>query len=212
MEPVTRPVRVVVLTQACDWAQLKANRILVACVHSARELVERNVLQGRLIRDQIRTHRVYGWYFLPSGPALSESIVDLRDLHTVPRAMLERLIQQGKRLTRIATPYREHLAQPVPARVGGTEARRGNGSGRRRANAPRGSPAEHTRTCGLCGQGQTGSGDGLSAAGTVNGNVLPFPGELCTATAPPWASTSCFTSANPIPEPDLLRSREGSAL
>jgi len=25
--------------------------------------------------------------------------------------MLERLIQQGKRLTRIATPYREHLAQ-----------------------------------------------------------------------------------------------------
>jgi len=75
MEPVTRPVRVVVLTQACDLAQLKANRILVACVHSARELVERNVLQGRVIRDQIRTHRVYGWYFLPGGPALSESIV-----------------------------------------------------------------------------------------------------------------------------------------
>ena len=111
MEPVTRPVRVVVLTQACDLAQLKANRILVASVHSTRELVERNVLQGRVIRDQIRTHRVYGWYFLPSGPGLSESIVDLRDLHTVPRAMLERLIQQGKRLTRIATPYREHLAQ-----------------------------------------------------------------------------------------------------
>jgi hypothetical protein len=42
---------------------------------------------------------------------LSESIVDLRDLHTVPRAMLERLIQEGKRITRIATPYREHLAQ-----------------------------------------------------------------------------------------------------
>jgi len=75
MEPVTRPVRVVVLTQACDLTQLKANRILVACVHHARELVERNVLQGRLIRDQIRAHRVYGWYFLPSGPALSESIV-----------------------------------------------------------------------------------------------------------------------------------------
>lgn len=111
MEPVTRPVRVVVLTQACDLAQLKANRILVACVHGARELVDRSVLQGRLIRDQIRTHRVYGWYFLPSGSALSESIVDLRDLHTVPRAMLERLIRQGKRLTRIATPYREHLAQ-----------------------------------------------------------------------------------------------------
>ena len=46
MEPVTRLVRVVVLTQACDVAQLKANRILVACVHSARELVERNPRQG----------------------------------------------------------------------------------------------------------------------------------------------------------------------
>jgi hypothetical protein len=46
MEPVTRLVRVVVLTQACDVAQLKANRILVACVHSARELVERNPRQA----------------------------------------------------------------------------------------------------------------------------------------------------------------------
>ncbi len=115
MEPVTRLVRVVVLTQACDVAQIKANRILVACVHIARELVERNVLKGRLIRDQIRSHRVYGWYFLPAGAALSESIVDLRDLHTIPRTMLENLIQQGKRLTRIATPYREHLAQHFSA-------------------------------------------------------------------------------------------------
>jgi hypothetical protein len=30
MDPVTRPVRVVVLTQACDLAQLKANRVLVS--------------------------------------------------------------------------------------------------------------------------------------------------------------------------------------
>jgi hypothetical protein len=94
MEPVTRLVRVVVLTQACDVAQLKANRILVACVHSARELVERNVLKGKLIREQIRSHRVYGWYFLPAGAVLSESIVDLRDLHTIPRTMLEHLIQR----------------------------------------------------------------------------------------------------------------------
>jgi hypothetical protein len=84
---------------------------LVASVHTASELVKRNVLQGRMIRDQIRTHRVYGWYFLPGGPALGESIVDLRDLHTVPRVMLERLIREGNRLTRITTPYREHLAQ-----------------------------------------------------------------------------------------------------
>lgn len=111
MEPVTRPVRVVVLTQACDLSQLKANRVLVASVHIAQALVDRNILSAKVIRDQIRTHRVYGWYFLPNGPAIGESIVDLRDLHTLPRVMLERLIQEGKRLTRIATPYREHLAQ-----------------------------------------------------------------------------------------------------
>lgn len=57
---------------------------------------------------------MYGWYFLPTAPqplALPESIVDLRDLHTVSRAVLERLIADGKRVCRIKTPYREHLAQ-----------------------------------------------------------------------------------------------------
>jgi hypothetical protein len=111
LEPVTRPVRVVVLTQACDLAQTKANRVLVAAVHEAKELVERNVLKEGVIRDHVRTHRVYGWYFLPYGGAMQESIVDLRDLHTVPRLMLERLIREGKRVARIATPYREHMAQ-----------------------------------------------------------------------------------------------------
>ena len=42
---------------------------------------------------------------------MPESVVDLRDMHTVPRTMLEELIADGKRLSRIVTPYREHLAQ-----------------------------------------------------------------------------------------------------
>ena len=33
LDAVTRAVRVVVLTQGCDLAQLKANRVLVASVH-----------------------------------------------------------------------------------------------------------------------------------------------------------------------------------
>lgn len=110
-EPMTRPVRVVVLTQACDLAQTKANRVLVATVHEAKELVNRNILKEGTIRDHVRTHRVYGWYVLPRGGAMQESIVDLRDLHTIPRAMLARLICEGKRVARIATPYREHLSQ-----------------------------------------------------------------------------------------------------
>lgn len=104
-------VRVVVLTQACDLAQTKASRAVVAVVHRVEYLVDRGILQSKLIRDQIRSHRVYGWYFLPTGAGVAESIVDLRYLHTMPRSLLDRLIANGKRSARIRTPYREHLAQ-----------------------------------------------------------------------------------------------------
>ena len=110
-EPATMRVRVVVLTQACDLAQSKATRVLISVVHNARQLVDRGILNANVIRDQIRMHRVYGWYYLPAGTAIEESIVDLRDVHTILRVTLEDLIQQGKRLCRIQTPYREHLAQ-----------------------------------------------------------------------------------------------------
>ncbi len=106
--------RVVVLTQACDLAQTKTSKVLVALVHSAQSLVEHGILKAPAIRDQVRRGLVFGWYFLPAAPApipLPESIVDLRDLHTVPRAVLERLIAEGKRVCRIQPPYRDHLAQ-----------------------------------------------------------------------------------------------------
>lgn len=54
-------VRVVILTQACDLAQVKATRVLVAVVHRVQHLVERGILQPKTIRDQVRAHRVYGW-------------------------------------------------------------------------------------------------------------------------------------------------------
>src|SRR6266404_3176043 len=98
---------VIVLTQACDLAQAKTTKVLVALVHSAQLLVERGTLKAQAIRDQIRRAQVYGWYFLPAAPApisLPESIVDLHDLHTVPRALLERLIVDGKRTCRLLSP------------------------------------------------------------------------------------------------------------
>src|SRR5205085_768128 len=85
---VTARTRVVVLTQACDLAQVKATRVLVAIVHNARLLVERGILRSQVIREQIRFHRVYGWYFLPAGVRMEESIADLRHLHTIPRILL----------------------------------------------------------------------------------------------------------------------------
>ena len=110
-EPVDSIIRAVVLTQSSDLAQGKCTRVIVAVVHDAQSLVDKGILRESLVRDQIRRHRVYGWYFLPAGGNLRESLVDLRDLHTLPRAILDQLAREGKRVCRIETPYREHMAQ-----------------------------------------------------------------------------------------------------
>lgn len=106
--------RVIALTQACDLAQPKTDLVLVAPVHAAEKLVQRGVLKGNAIRDHVRRHLVFGWYFLPettSPVALPESIIDLRDLHSVPRVVLEQLVARGNRVASLLPPYREHLAQ-----------------------------------------------------------------------------------------------------
>lgn len=106
--------RVMILTQACDLAQGKGSKVVVALVQSAAALVERGTLKANVVRDQVRRGQVHGWYFLPAAPApimLPESIVDMRDLHTLPRTVLEGLVTRGQRVCRLLTPYREHLAQ-----------------------------------------------------------------------------------------------------
>jgi hypothetical protein len=106
--------RVIVLTQACDLAQAKTTRTVVAVMHAAAELVARRILKASTIRDSVSRNQQLGWYFLQAARTdigLPESIVDLRDLHTVPRKVLETLVVRGKRIGRLATPYREHLAQ-----------------------------------------------------------------------------------------------------
>ena len=113
-EPARFRSRVIVLTQACDLAQAKASRVVVAVLHHAANMVASGRMSASLIRDRIRHGQVYGWYFLPATPqpiAFPESIVDLRDLHTVDRAVLEHLAATNRRVCRVATPYREHLAQ-----------------------------------------------------------------------------------------------------
>ena len=62
----------------------------------------------------MRRHLVFGWYFLPAATApvaMPESLIDLRDVHSVPRVVLEQLVGGGKRVASLASPYREHLAQ-----------------------------------------------------------------------------------------------------
>jgi len=113
-QPRSWMVRVVILTQACDLAQAKTERIVVALVHPAADLVAEGLLKASLIREQIRRHQVFGWYFLPAATApvsVPESLIDLRDVHSVPRVVLEQLIKGGKRVASLVSPYREHLAQ-----------------------------------------------------------------------------------------------------
>ena len=112
--PHSTLARVIILTQACDLANEKTARAIVAVIHDAGDLVRTGRVKEKFIRDNVRKGQVYGWYFLPaheSCPEFSESLVDLRDLHTVPRTLFEGLRDQGKHVCRLVTPYREHLAQ-----------------------------------------------------------------------------------------------------
>jgi hypothetical protein len=103
---------VIVLTQACDLANSKTQRIQVCIVHDVQSVVDRGVVTAITVRDQVRNHRVFGWYFLPENlPMIAESIVDLRDIHTLPRTILDQLASKGNRLGRLIPPYREHMAQ-----------------------------------------------------------------------------------------------------
>jgi hypothetical protein len=103
--------RVVVLTQACDLVNTRASKVQVALVHEATRLVNAGILKGQTIRDQVRRHQVFGWYFLPAAHDMPEFLIDLRDIHTVPRELLEQLVQAGHRHVTVTTPFREHLAQ-----------------------------------------------------------------------------------------------------
>lgn len=105
--------RVLVLTQTCDLANQKTQRITLAVVHDAKLLVDQKIVRADDVRGPIRAGRVFGWYFLPrsAGCGLCESIVDLRQLHTVPREVLELLCEAGQRMARIQPLYREHLAR-----------------------------------------------------------------------------------------------------
>jgi hypothetical protein len=105
--------RVLVLTQTCDLANQKAANLTVAIVFEAQFIVDQGLLKPAEVRGPVRSARVYGWYFLPASSehGLNEMIVDLRQLHTVPRNLLTALSQRGHRRARLSSPYREHLAK-----------------------------------------------------------------------------------------------------
>lgn len=105
--------RIVVVTQTCDLAQLKATSANVAEVFDAQHLVDQKMLKSADVRGPLRAGRIWGLYFLPADVnlGLGEMIVDLRRLHTVRLDVLRALCQAGKRRGRVQPLYREHLAK-----------------------------------------------------------------------------------------------------
>ena len=105
--------RIIVLTQTCDLANLKAPEIVTAIVWNAEDLVQQQLLKAAEVRGPIRSGRVYGWYFLPRSDSygLPESIVDRRQLHMVRLDYLLALCARGQRRARFQPLYREHLAK-----------------------------------------------------------------------------------------------------
>lgn len=110
-QPKQQDERALVLTQTCDLDNEKTTRVQFALVHDTQTLVDSGILKAQTIRENVRLHRVFGWYFLEESDFLPESIVDLRDLHTIDRIILDDLVARGHRLCTLETPYREHLAQ-----------------------------------------------------------------------------------------------------
>lgn len=50
--PVRWQARVLIVTQACDLAQDKITRVVVAMVHPAEDLVRQGLLSAALVRDR----------------------------------------------------------------------------------------------------------------------------------------------------------------
>lgn len=104
---------VILLTQTCDFANAKAEFVVVAPTFDVQGLVARGRMKVSEIKGPIRAGRVWGLYFLPAndGAGITEMIVDFRQLYSLPFSIVDGLRSAGKRRARLTTPYREHLAK-----------------------------------------------------------------------------------------------------
>ncbi len=104
---------VIIITQTCDIANSKSNVVVVALVFNANELIELGTLKASEVKGNIRSHRVWGLYFLPANDdsGMEEMLVDLRRLYTINTSVLQQLRVAECRRARLLTPYREHMAK-----------------------------------------------------------------------------------------------------
>lgn len=107
---------VVVISQSCDLAQKKLPSVIVASVRSWQEVSGAAGYSAQTRRDnqkKIRMGRIMHYSLLPpnDNPPMPWSVVDFRELYSVPCAYLESKADRlGQRL-RLSSPYREELSQ-----------------------------------------------------------------------------------------------------
>lgn len=113
----TAPKQVVVLTQTCDLRKRDKEGNLALSQVAVAPVFARD--QMRLNKDQwvnVEKGKTFGLYHLPPFPTgdghntLPDSLIDLRGVCTVPRALLDDLCKEGFQRLRIKELYREHLA------------------------------------------------------------------------------------------------------
>jgi hypothetical protein len=111
---------VVVMTQSCDLDNEKVEDVLLARLVSWPDVVRAEaqrgnaLVQGSKFRKLLIEGNVPGLSLLhkrDEAPALPWSVVDFRQLFTLPKAFLQQLAATGGSRLRLRSPYREHLAQ-----------------------------------------------------------------------------------------------------
>ena len=109
---------VVVMSQSCDLQFKKLDLVLVCPVFSYLELANQDrysYLRSSKIKEKLQRGEIPGYHVLRQceidGWERSISLVDFRNVYTVPYVFLERFIRQRSPRLRLMPPYREHLAQ-----------------------------------------------------------------------------------------------------
>jgi hypothetical protein len=105
--------RGIVLSQTCDIANKKVERLVVAAVFDAQTLIELQVVKSSEVKGPLRAGRAWGLYFLPAHvpSSIGEMIVDFQRVQSIPPKVFDSLRNAGKRRLRLLPLYREHLAK-----------------------------------------------------------------------------------------------------
>ncbi len=108
---------VVVMTQSCDFAKLSDNDQVVLCPRLDYFAVapQRKSTKGPEGWKSLINGRIIGVHLINKcdiqGHAFNYQIVDLRQIFSVPLALVKRVVSNTIDRIRLCPPYREHLAQ-----------------------------------------------------------------------------------------------------